>query len=142
MTGAASASPDLTLSSASARECTGIGLIAWNSWSVYFDTSIERPPRLIVLADAGTWLRKATRGFCGPRDSAKPISSAIRIGYTTSSATSSGERRRICTSLSSNQRMVEALVAVLVQEGHERRLEVEVAVARADGPFQGARRPG
>ena len=28
----------------------------------------------------GTWLRKATRGFSGPRESAKPISTAITIG--------------------------------------------------------------
>ena len=80
MISAASASPDLTLSSASAREWTRIGLIAWNSWLVYFDTSIDWPPRSILLADAGTWFRKATRGFSGPRDSAKPISSAITIG--------------------------------------------------------------
>src|SRR5690349_21582564 len=142
MMSAASASPDLTLSSASARECTGIGLIAENSWLVYFVTSIDWPPRLILLADAGTWLRKATRGFCGPRESAKPISRAITIGYTINRATSSGERRRICTSLSSSQRTVEELVAALVQEGHECGLEVEVAVARADRALQVPRRAG
>ena len=29
---------------------------------------------------SGTWLRKATRGVSGPRDSAKPISTAITTG--------------------------------------------------------------
>ena len=28
----------------------------------------------------GTWLRKATRGVSGPRESAKPISTAIATG--------------------------------------------------------------
>ena len=80
MISAASASPDLTLSSASVRECTRIGLIDLNSSFEYFETLIDVPPMLIVLAAGGTWLRKATRGFCGPRDSAKPISSAMAIG--------------------------------------------------------------
>jgi hypothetical protein len=42
--------------------------------------SISSPPRLIVLAVAGTSLASATRGFSGPRVSANPISSATTSG--------------------------------------------------------------
>src|SRR5436190_2845187 len=97
---------------------------------------------LIVLAAAGTWLRKATRGFCGPRERAKPISRAMAIGYTTRSVTSSGERRRIWMSLISSQRTVVPLVPALAQEGHEGGLEVQVTVARADGLLEPARGAG
>ncbi len=71
----------------------------------YFETSIFCPFRLITLAAGGTSFRKATRGFSGPREIANPISTAMIIGYSTSSATSSGERRRIWRSLTSSQRI-------------------------------------
>ena len=46
----------------------------------YFDTSIFWPFRSSTLAEGGTRLTNATRGFSGPREIAKPISTAITIG--------------------------------------------------------------
>ena len=77
---AASASPERTLSSASRREWTVTGSTDLNSWLEYLEASILVPPTWNLLALGGTSLRNATLGFSGPRESAKPSSSATTIG--------------------------------------------------------------
>ena len=72
--------PTCTLSTASARLCTSIGSTDSNSSLAYLDASIRWPPSLNVLALGGTWLKKATFGLSGARDSASPISTAITTG--------------------------------------------------------------
>ena len=44
---------------------------------VALDASSCWPPTWNATAPGGTWLRNATRGLSGPRDSARPISTAI-----------------------------------------------------------------
>ena len=107
---------------ASARELTLIGSIDSNSWLAYFEMLICWLPKLSVPWPAGTSSSSATFGLPGGLDSANPIINAITIGYTTRSPTSSGERLRICRSLTSSQRT--GSVAALAQEANERGLEV------------------
>ena len=80
MISAPSTSPDLTLAIASFSLETGTGSMRLKISFAYFDTSTRVPPRSSTLAAGGTWLRKATRGFEGPRERAKPISVAMMIG--------------------------------------------------------------
>ena len=77
---APSASPDLTLAIASAREFTRIGVTLLNSSLAYLDVSIDSPPSFTVAAPLGTSLKNATFGFSGPRDSARPMSTEMMIG--------------------------------------------------------------
>ena len=83
-------------------------------------------PKRIFPVPGVTSLRTATFGLPGGLDSANPIISAIAIGYTISSPTSSGERLRIWRSLTSSQRTAatRGSVPALVQEADERRFEV------------------
>ena len=80
MMSAARAWPLRTVSSARSRLSTSIRSTALKSWSVYVLTSICSLPSLIVCSFGGIWLKNASRGFSGPLDSAKPISSAIATG--------------------------------------------------------------
>src|SRR5204863_9817417 len=91
------------------------------------------------LSPGGTRFANATRGFSGGRSSASPTSSEMRIGYATSSTTRNGERRRICRSFRSSQRIRGPLMAAVVEEADEGGLEV---AAFADGRLQLARGAG
>ena len=73
-------------------------------------------PSWILPLPRGTSLKNATFGLPGGLDSANPIISAITTGYTISSPTSSGERRRICRSLTNSQRTA-VLVSARVRAG-------------------------
>ena len=129
ITSAPSASPDSTLAIASSRESTRIGSTASNS-----SRRVRRWRRAAGRRGRSS-PRRAARGWrtrpsasTAPTRAPRPTSSATISGYSTSSATSSGERRRICRSLSSSQRMS---VAPAAQEAHERALEVDrVVLAR------------
>src|SRR4051794_17174309 len=138
---AASTSPSRTFWTASSSVFTRTTSIASNSGRASSFTSTVSPPRLIWRWLGGTSLSSATRGLLGPLVTANPTSAASRIGYSTSIATSSGDRRRICRSLISSQRIAPGLVTVLVQERHERRLEVRrVILGVLDGALEVARR--
>ena len=76
---AARTSPDLTSSIASARSFTWTHSTREQIRSLTPAAGSCWPPTL-TLVPAGTSLRKATRGFCGPPEIAKPTSSAIRTG--------------------------------------------------------------
>ena len=76
---AARTSPDSTLSMASAREWT------WthSTFSQIRDWTLAEgsfEPLRLMRAFCGTSLRKATRGFSGPREIAKPTRTAISTG--------------------------------------------------------------
>src|SRR4051794_3541741 len=136
---AASTSPERTLAIASASVFTRTTVIASKSGFASCATFTLSPPSETRFFSFGTWLRSATRGLLGPLVTAKPTSAAIRIGYSTSIATSRGERRRICRSLISSQRIS---VAFLPQERDEGRFEVERrALVALDRPLELARRP-
>ena len=87
------------------------------------EASSRLPPSRNVLAASGTRLTNATFGLSGPRDSAKPISSAIsdRVGDQ-----QRDQQRRAAQDLQvlEQQPAHGGSVAPLVQEAHERRLEV------------------
>src|SRR3954447_3912446 len=135
---AASTSPERTLAIASASVFTRTTVIASKRGFASCATFTLSPPSETRFFSVGTWLSSATRGLLGPLVTAKPTSAAIRIGYSTSIATSSGERRRICRSLTSSQRT--RLMPLLAQERDERRLEVErPAFAPLDRPLELAR---
>ncbi len=76
---AASASPDWTIS----RACSSLET---SMQSIREQSSPRAPvmsscwPPITSGVPSGTSFRNATRGFSGPRESAKPISTAIAIG--------------------------------------------------------------
>src|SRR5437016_5852836 len=81
-------------------------------------------PKRTLPWPGAIWLKYATLGLPGGLDRAKPIISATATGYTMSSPTSSGERRRIWRSLTSSHRTMRLLVPTLVEETNERGLQV------------------
>ncbi len=76
---AASASPDSTMSRACSSLETGMHSIREQS-SLRAPAMSNFVPASTNGCSWGTWLRKATRGVSGPRESAKPISTAITTG--------------------------------------------------------------
>ena len=79
ITTAASTSPDLTFSTACAREGTRTDWTWLNSCSAYRLTSTRWLPTWTV-SPGGVSSTIATRGLAGLREIAKPISSAIATG--------------------------------------------------------------
>ena len=80
ITKAASTSPSRTFAMASSLVSTSTGSIERSSGPASRATSIRCPPNSTSLAESGTRFAKATWGFSGPRESAKPMSVAITIG--------------------------------------------------------------
>src|SRR4051794_27726840 len=120
---AATASPLRTVSSASARVLTRIGSIVLNRSSTKSDAFRRSLPIVNSSLSGGIRFAKATFGLLGPPETAAPTSSDTSTGYRTSRATRNGDRRRICRSLSSSQRISGPLVTAASQERDERRLE-------------------
>ncbi len=80
MISAARTSPSATLSSASSRLLTATHSMRSQSWSNAASWENPPSPSSSPPFSAAISLKKATRGLSGPRETAKPISTARTIG--------------------------------------------------------------